>query len=205
MSPCWQVQSDHNFDLVLQYLASFAHDLPRRKELEAWSSNQIHPRSYLFWYSSIFIDMSLPSWCPLRPQIFVVEIPQKIRPGQACLAWASSHYRLNPWRRFEQHQAWYTATLLSFKLRNFIRRYPIWLCEKQIIICCHAEGSWFVVRNMTCIGLGHSWSGYFDGSGILVHGSLSEKSWGQAWIWEPGLSFQFTLCYTSIIHWIQLI
>lgn len=53
-----EVQSDHNFELILGYLASFAHDLPRRKELET------------------------------------------------CLAWASSHYRLNPWRRFEQHQAW---------------------------------------------------------------------------------------------------
>lgn len=25
--------------------------------------------------------------------------------GQTALGWASSHYKLNPWRRFEQHQA----------------------------------------------------------------------------------------------------
>ncbi|CAL1153380.1 unnamed protein product [Cladocopium goreaui] len=52
-----EVESDHNFDIVIAYLASFAHDLPRRKELEV------------------------------------------------SLTWASSHYRLNPWRRIEQHEA----------------------------------------------------------------------------------------------------
>lgn len=30
-----QVESDFNFEILLQYLASFAHFLPRRKELEA--------------------------------------------------------------------------------------------------------------------------------------------------------------------------
>jgi|Cyp1metagenome_2_1107374.scaffolds.fasta_scaffold01435_17 hypothetical protein len=30
-----EVQNDFNFHMVLAYLASFAHDLPRRKELEA--------------------------------------------------------------------------------------------------------------------------------------------------------------------------
>lgn len=53
-----EVESALNFEVALQYMASFAHSLPRRKELEA------------------------------------------------ALAWASSHYKLNPWRRFEQHMDW---------------------------------------------------------------------------------------------------
>ena len=37
MGSIWEVQSDHNYEMMLSYMASFANDLPRRKELEVRS------------------------------------------------------------------------------------------------------------------------------------------------------------------------
>ena len=31
----WQVESDHNFGIVLEYLASFAHDVPNAADVKA--------------------------------------------------------------------------------------------------------------------------------------------------------------------------
>lgn len=88
-----EVVSDHNYELNLSYLASFANNLPRRKELEVGSLDFVPnlPRdfSFLSFFSEhFFVDCNC----------------------QVSLAWASSHYKLNPWRRYEQHQAGYWPT-----------------------------------------------------------------------------------------------
>ena len=49
-----EVQSDHNFEFFLQYLASFAHDLPRKKELEVRLVEPVSAKSYMY--------LSFKSW-----------------------------------------------------------------------------------------------------------------------------------------------
>eukprot|EP00435_Cladocopium_sp_Y103_P059772 s131_g21.t1 len=53
-----EVESDHNYELILEYLVSFAHDVPSAGDVKV------------------------------------------------ALAWASQHYKLNPWSELKKHQEW---------------------------------------------------------------------------------------------------
>ena len=118
--------------------------------------------------------------------------------GQAALGWASSHYKLNPWRRIEQHQA--GLQLLpgcpSFRSTDFLGIN----CWKLLMIFFRflsGLGTWnrsiymraksyIIMIIMMCLGVGHCGSWDIDGSCFLVHGPLPAKSFRKAEImcWE---------------------
>ena len=86
----WQVESDHNYDIIVEFLAGFAHDIPTAADM----------KDHLLTLNSKVIYKS----CISRRQCWFLPT-SVISSFQEALAWCSAHYQLNPYTSPKLHEA----------------------------------------------------------------------------------------------------
>ena len=93
-SSFWQVENPLNHVFAMQYCASFAHDLPRRREIEdvVWNGNVQKP-AFIKYIIAQLTNCLIESCCwPFWTHF------------QEALKFTSLTFKLNPWQNVQKHQ-----------------------------------------------------------------------------------------------------
>ena len=95
---CMQVEDDSNFEIVLQFLASFAGQLPQPMDVKAGlSTKHVHCQTPHMKRSKCV--------CVCHTHWRYLKATGVCHPVQAALSWCSQHFKLNPWADPARHEA----------------------------------------------------------------------------------------------------